>query len=186
MQQPAEIGAELQQHQGRHAHGPGQVRQRGVHRHHQVHLSKQRGGVGEIADVVRMHRESGQPGGIRLARRFLHRVHVVQKPVREADAPGLAAFAVHADDIGDFADTAALLAQMDLVVTVDTALAHLAGAMGMPVWVLVQFGADFRWLRQRTDSPWYPTARLFRQHRYGNWSGALEAVNAALREYGLR
>jgi len=107
-------------------------------------------------------------------------LHVLQKNIRDADAPDLAALRVHDPLIEDFRDTAALTALMDLVVTVDTAPAHLAGALGVPVWVLLQHGADFRWLRGRADSPWYPTARLFRQPRYGDWVGPLAAVNAAL------
>jgi tetratricopeptide (TPR) repeat protein len=107
-------------------------------------------------------------------------LHVLQKNIRPADAPALAGLHVHDARIEDFRDTAALAGLMDLVVTVDTALAHLAGALGVPVWVLLQFGADFRWLRGRTDSPWYPTARLFRQPGYGDWPAVLAAVNAAL------
>lgn len=76
----------------------------------------------------------------------------------------------------DFADTAGLLTQLDLVVTVDTAVAHLAGAMGRPVWVLVCAFPDSRWLMQREDSPWYPTARLFRQERPGDWTQVVERV----------
>ncbi len=106
-------------------------------------------------------------------------LHVLQKTIRAADAPVLAALHVHDKQIEDFRDTAALVALMDLVVTVDTATAHLAGALGAPVWVLVQYGADFRWLRGRTDSPWYPSARLFRQRDYGDWDSALQAVNEA-------
>ena len=87
---------------------------------------------------------------------------------------------VHAPLIGRFRRYGGARSLMDLVVTVDTALAHLAGALGRPVWVLVQFGADFRWLRGRTDSPWYPTLRLFRQPRYGEWAPVLAAVRAAL------
>jgi tetratricopeptide (TPR) repeat protein len=109
-------------------------------------------------------------------------LHLLQKDIRDADAPALAALHRHDDLLEDFRDTAALAALMDLVVTVDTAPAHLAGALGVPVWVLVQYGADFRWLRGRVDSPWYPTARLFRQPRYGDWSTVLAQVNAALRE----
>jgi hypothetical protein len=108
-------------------------------------------------------------------------LHVLQKEIRDTDAAALAPLRVHDALIADFRDTAALTALMDLVVTVDTAPAHLAGALGVPVWVLVQYGADFRWLRGRADSPWYPTARLFRQPRYGDWPGALAQVNAALR-----
>jgi hypothetical protein len=82
----------------------------------------------------------------------------------------------------DLADTAALIAGLDLVVTVDTAVAHLAGALGKPVWVLLPFSADWRWLRHRDDSPWYPTARLFRQPALGDWAGAVTQVGAALRQ----
>ncbi len=71
--------------------------------------------------------------------------------------------------LGDFDDTAAVLANMDLVISVDTALAHLAGALGVPAWVALRFAADWRWLRDREDSPWYPTMRLFRQPEPGNW-----------------
>ena len=109
-------------------------------------------------------------------------LHVLQKTIRAADTPALAGLHVHDPLIADFRDTAALTALMDLVVTVDTALAHLAGAMGVPVWVLLQRGADFRWLRERADSPWYPTARLFRQARYAEWADVLARVHAALRQ----
>ena len=122
------------------------------------------------------------------ARRFLAafagvdaELHVLQKDIRPGDAAALAGLCVHDAAIADFRDSAALVALMDLVVTVDTALAHLAGAMGAPVWVLLPFGADFRWMRGRADSPWYPTARLFRQQRYRDWRAPLAAVNAALR-----
>ena len=80
----------------------------------------------------------------------------------------------------DFADTAAAIAQLDAVIAVDTAVAHLAGAMGKPLFLLLPFAADFRWLRERADSPWYPTARLFRQHRFGDWAGAVETLRQAL------
>lgn len=109
-------------------------------------------------------------------------LHVLQKNIRATDAPALAALQVHDPLIEDFRDTAALVALMDLVVTVDTAPAHLAGALGVRVWVLLQQGADFRWLRGRTDSPWYPTARLFRQASYGDWESVLACLNAALQE----
>jgi tetratricopeptide (TPR) repeat protein len=80
------------------------------------------------------------------------------------------------DELGDFADTAALIACMDIVITVDTAPAHLAAALGKPVWILLPFAADWRWLRDRDDTPWYPTARLFRQPAIGDWDSVLQRV----------
>jgi len=80
----------------------------------------------------------------------------------------------------DFADTAALLASLDLVITIDTAVAHLAGALGKPVWILLPFHADWRWLSERTDSPWYPSARLFRQPAPGAWAPVIAMVAAEL------
>jgi ADP-heptose:LPS heptosyltransferase len=86
-------------------------------------------------------------------------------------------------DIGDFADTAAIVSQLDLVICIDTAIAHLAGAMNKPCWVLVPaIGTDWRWFRERTDSPWYPgVMRLFRQTRPGDWSATISEVAQALR-----
>ncbi|HLZ30211.1 MAG TPA: methyltransferase domain-containing protein [Chloroflexota bacterium] len=81
-----------------------------------------------------------------------------------------------------FSDTADAISQLDLVITVDTAVAHLAGVMGKTVWVLLAFAADFRWLLDREDSPWYPTARLFRQHQRGDWDGVMQDVSVALLE----
>jgi tetratricopeptide (TPR) repeat protein len=83
--------------------------------------------------------------------------------------------------IQDFADTTALIVQMDLVISVDTAVAHLAGALGKPVWLLLPLGADWRWMRKRQDSPWYPTMRLFRQAQLGDWEGVIDRVTAALK-----
>lgn len=84
--------------------------------------------------------------------------------------------------VEDFADTAALIGQLDLVLCVDTAVAHLAGAMGKPTWVLLPFAPDWRWLQERTDSPWYPSMRLFRQRKNGNWGEVLLRVREALAE----
>ncbi|HSZ67062.1 MAG TPA: tetratricopeptide repeat protein [Xanthobacteraceae bacterium] len=81
----------------------------------------------------------------------------------------------------DFADTAAVVASLDAVISVDSAVAHLAGAMGKELFVLLPLGADFRWLRERADSPWYPTARLLRQTQFGDWSGVIESLAAELR-----
>jgi len=85
-------------------------------------------------------------------------------------------------ELEDFCDTAAVISQLDLVLCVDTAVAHLAGALGKPVWLMVPQPADFRWLEGREDSPWYPTMRLFRQRRRGDWDEVIERVKAALQE----
>ena len=82
----------------------------------------------------------------------------------------------------DFTDTAAVMKNLDLVITSDTAAAHLAGALGVPVWVALSFAADWRWLLDRSDSPWYPTMRLFRQRERGNWQAVFEAIEKALSE----
>jgi tetratricopeptide (TPR) repeat protein/glycosyltransferase involved in cell wall biosynthesis len=82
--------------------------------------------------------------------------------------------------LGDFDDTAAILEQLDLVITVDTSVAHLAGALGRTVWLLLALAPDWRWLRKREDSPWYPTARLFRQERFGEWEDVVTHVSQAL------
>ena len=87
-----------------------------------------------------------------------------------------------APHLDDFVDTAAAIAALDLVVTVDTAVAHLAGALGKPVWLLLSCVPDWRWLLGRDDSPWYPTARLFRQPAAGKWAAVAEQVAAALAE----
>lgn len=86
------------------------------------------------------------------------------------------------NDVQDFADTAALISNLDLVIAVDTAVAHLAGAMGKPAWVLLASEQDWRWLLKREDSPWYPTLRLFRQTTPGEWAETIERVAAALVE----
>jgi tetratricopeptide (TPR) repeat protein len=78
---------------------------------------------------------------------------------------------------------AGLMANLDLVITVDTAVAHLAGALGKPVWVMLQFMPDWRWLLKREDSPWYPTMRLFRQQSAGNWDGVIARVAGAIAEH---
>ena len=85
------------------------------------------------------------------------------------------------DTLADFADTAALIANMDLIVTVDTSIAHLAGALGKPTWVLLPYNPDWRWMLGRSDSPWYPNMRLFRQKHIGAWAAVLDEVGAALR-----
>jgi len=91
-------------------------------------------------------------------------------------------------ELQDFADTAALICNLDLVITVDTAVAHLAGAMGKPAWVLIASEQDWRWLLKRDDTPWYPTLRLFRQSTPGDWPEVIERVAQALKGYdtGMR
>jgi len=84
------------------------------------------------------------------------------------------------DVLEDFADTAAALRHLDLVITVDTSVAHLAGALGRPAWVLLPFTPDWRWLRGRDDSPWYPSLRLFRQPSPGDWPAVIRAAAARL------
>ncbi|ASG20046.1 tetratricopeptide (TPR) repeat protein [Nitrospirillum viridazoti] len=88
--------------------------------------------------------------------------------------------------LSDYGETAAAIANLDLVIAVDTSVAHLAGALGKPVWLLISNRPDWRWMRDRTDSPWYPTARLFRQTRMNDWSGPMAAMAAALAELAAR
>jgi tetratricopeptide (TPR) repeat protein len=109
----------------------------------------------------------------------------LQKEIRPADAAALSTLPQLVDlsaQLADFGDTAAAIAALDLVITVDTATAHLAGALGRPVWVLLPFAADWRWMMDRTDTPWYPTMRLFRQSAACRWDPVLEAVRGALVE----
>ncbi|MGO8698994.1 MAG: tetratricopeptide repeat protein [Limisphaerales bacterium] len=85
--------------------------------------------------------------------------------------------------ISDYSDTAALLEQLDLVISVDTSVAHLAGALGRPVWVLLSYAPDWRWLLGRADCPWYPTMRLFRQPQPGDWAAVVSQVESELAEF---
>ena len=96
--------------------------------------------------------------------------------------PALPALRDVGDGLNDFADTAALVAQLDLVIAVDTSVAHLAAAMGRPTWILLPHPADWRWMLDRDDSPWYPGVRLFRQAHAGDWDAVLAHVRAALAE----
>jgi len=90
------------------------------------------------------------------------------------------------EECTDFLDTAALVEELDLVISVDTSVAHLAGALGKPVWMLNRFESEWRWQLDREDSPWYPTMRIFRQSAAGDWSAPVERSAAALREYVAR
>jgi tetratricopeptide (TPR) repeat protein len=107
----------------------------------------------------------------------------LQKELREGDAallqshPGVTNLG---PELEDFTDTAAIISLLDLVISIDTSVAHLAGALGKPVWILLQFSADWRWLLDRHDSPWYPSARLFRQPAVGDWESVIAHVQEAL------
>jgi tetratricopeptide (TPR) repeat protein len=108
----------------------------------------------------------------------------LQYKVRDQDRTALGGFPnlfCLAENFRDFADTAAVIASLDAVISIDSAVAHLAGAMGKPLFVLLPLGADFRWLRERTDSPWYPTACLVRQPQFGDWPSVIESVAQELR-----
>ena len=107
----------------------------------------------------------------------------IQKGMPNTDREGLSAVAalrVFDLEITDFEDTAALIAEMDLIITVDTSLAHLAGSMGRECWVMLPFNPDWRWLLDRQDSPWYASVRLFRQKYIGDWAGVLDDMRTAL------
>jgi tetratricopeptide (TPR) repeat protein len=111
--------------------------------------------------------------------------HSLQKDVRAVDIDALEEFSQvhqHQDDLLDFSDTAALVDAMDIVISVDTSVAHLAGAMGKSLFVLLPFAPDYRWMLDRSDSPWYPTARLFRQPALYDWDSVIAEVKLVLME----
>ena len=101
--------------------------------------------------------------------------HSLQKEIKGADLDSFENSAIrnHQDDISDFSDTAALIENMDLVITVDTAIAHLAGSLNKPFFLLLPFHADYRWMLDRSDSPWYVTGKLFRQNQVGDWGAMI-------------
>jgi hypothetical protein len=112
----------------------------------------------------------------------------LQRDLRDADGEALRDLPnlVHlGGELRDFADTAAIISFLDVVISVDTAVAHLAGALGKPVMILLPFAADFRWMRGRDDSPWYPGARLLRQPAFGDWDGVIARVADELRDLAL-
>jgi predicted negative regulator of RcsB-dependent stress response len=105
--------------------------------------------------------------------------HSLQKEISPWDRQWLTAhpgIREHGDALMDFAETAALISLMDLVITIDRSVAHLAGALAQPVWIMLPFAPDWRWLRERSDSPWYPTARLLRQPKWGDWNAVVAAI----------
>ena len=109
--------------------------------------------------------------------------HSLQNEVREIDIKTLTDFPKinqHQDDLLDFSDTAALIDEMDLVISVDTAVAHLSGAMGKKTFILLPYSPDFRWMLDRADSPWYPTATLFRQPSVGDWDSVISEIRQLL------
>ncbi|MBC7637339.1 MAG: tetratricopeptide repeat protein [Acetobacteraceae bacterium] len=110
-----------------------------------------------------------------------HVLHMPMAPAERAVAATLDRVVLHPED-RDFDATASLVAAMDLVICVDTSIAHLAGALGRPVWLLLAGPSDFRWLRDRRDSPWYPTMRLFRRAKVGDWAAMVEDVIDAWHE----
>ena len=113
----------------------------------------------------------------------------LQTPPKAGELKSLPA-GLRVEDIGsrvrDFADTAAVMEQLDLVISADTSALHLAGMLERPTWALLPFAADWRWLLHREDSPWYPTMRLFRQTSLGDWAGVLDRVANALRDEAER
>ena len=108
----------------------------------------------------------------------------IQKDLREGDKQILSNYqnlTWLGDKLTDFGDTAALMSMVDLVISSDTSVVHLAGALGRPVWVLLEHTPDWRWLLDRSDSPWYPSARLFRQEKAGDWESVISSVTAEMR-----
>ena len=109
--------------------------------------------------------------------------HCLQKEIREDDADFAALqknIYTHIECLDDFSDTAALIDAMDLVISVDTSVAHLAGALGKETWILLPYVPDYRWMLDREDSPWYPTVKLFRQSAIGEWGSAINDIKQAL------
>lgn len=109
--------------------------------------------------------------------------HVLQKDIRPEDMPtldGLTHLHCHQDELQDFADTAAIIQEMDLVISVCTSVAHLSGALGHQTWVLLPYSADYRWMTNDKDSPWYPSIALFRSEKIGDWEDVISQVTARL------
>ena len=110
----------------------------------------------------------------------------LQKELRDIDKVALeknSHIQFYGDALEDFTDTAALCDLMDVVISVDTSVAHLAGTLRKPTWVLLPYSPDWRWLLDRDDSPWYPSAKLYRQEKIGNWNGVLEKLMRDLEKF---
>jgi hypothetical protein len=110
--------------------------------------------------------------------------YVLQKDIRPEDKPildGLRQLHFHQDELKDFADTAALIQEMDVVISVCTSVAHLAGALGHKTWVLLPYSADYRWMLNEKDSPWYPSVALIRSEKIGDWAGVVQQITQQLK-----
>jgi hypothetical protein len=110
----------------------------------------------------------------------------LQKDLPEGAAPPPLRMLDFTSELADFAATAALMENLDLIVTVDTAVAHLAGALGRPVWLMLPYERDWRWLAHGETSPWYPTMRLFPQEGRGDWDGVLARVADAMGAFQVK
>ena len=111
--------------------------------------------------------------------------HSLQKEIRENDLSTLIKFKQihqHQDELNDFSDTAALIEEMDLIISVDTSVAHLAGALGKDVWVILPYHPDYRWMLNRKDSPWYPNTTLFRKSKIDDWTDVILEVTEKLND----
>ena len=109
--------------------------------------------------------------------------HSLQKEIRQIDVQTIKNFSnihQHQEEIADFSDTAALVDAMDIIISVDTSVAHLAGAMGKKIWILLPYFPDFRWMLDRDDSPWYPSVKLYRQEKINDWDSVLEKLKVEL------
>ena len=145
-------------------------------------------------DNKKMYRNKSMPASllipplINLLKLDLIEIHSLQVGEDSCQLnPWIATNGVHnwGSIVEDFSDTAYIINQLDFVITVDTAVAHLAGALQKPTWLLLPHNADFRWLYRRNDSPWYPSMRLFRQKNRGDWSGVMADVQEALNQMFL-
>ena len=130
--------------------------------------------------LISLQKQEGASGGPALAAQA--------GPTLQAEAESSFALRASVVELGEFdtvhgafMDTAAVMMNLDLVITSDTSVAHLAGALGVSVWVALPYVPDWRWLLEREDSPWYPTMRLFRQKKAGDWEGVFERIREALR-----
>lgn len=140
------------------------------------------GNAQHINDTRRSVRLADLIGGLTTACEYVS----LQKEVRDGDMQFLKSHAEvrhFGDELSDFGDTAALCDLMDIVISVDTSVAHLSGALGRPTWIMLPFSPDWRWLTERDDTPWYQSARLYRQEKIGDWARVFARLNADLADY---